>query len=84
MPAKLTNLIAIKNGTSFWAFKPKGRILLALSIIASIFFYNNWESNKSYLRNSWLDVTHSPIWINHALDKLLNKTLLVGCKKLHK
>ena len=57
---------------------------MALSIIASIFFNNIWDSNKSYLRNSWLDVTHSPIWINHTLDKLLYETLLVGCKKLRK
>ena len=57
---------------------------MALSIIASIFFNNIWDSNKSYLSNSWLDVTHSPIWINHTLDKLLQKTLLVGLKKLRK
>ena len=79
-PAKLTNLIAIKNGTSLWAFKPNGRTLLAFSIIASIVFLNFWDSNKSYLSNSWPDVTYSPIWINKTLNKLLYKTLLVGSK----
>ena len=62
--------MVIKNGTNFWAFKPKGKILLAFSIIASIVFYDFCDSNKYYLLNTWPDVTYSPIWVNHALSTL--------------
>lgn len=43
--AKLNNFAEIKNGINFCAFKPKGRILLNLSISID----NSNESSKSSL-----------------------------------
>ena len=42
-PAKLNNFAKIKNGINLCAFKPKGKILLNVSIS----LINSYESSKS-------------------------------------